>query len=73
MFRTTSNIAGVWTVTGTDTNLNQALTATWKTEGTGTTNLPANATDVWGNTLGGLLGDEPAFFISQSYRGIVEP
>ena len=70
---TCTNIGGVWTVTGTDTNLNQALTATWKTEGTGTTNLPANATDVWGNTMGGLLGDEPTFFISQSYRGIVEP
>ena len=62
-----------WTVTGYDTNLNQTVTATWRTEGSGTGALPSGATDVWGNTLGGLLGDEPAFFTVQSWAGVVEP
>ena len=59
----TATYAGnTWTVSGYDTNLNQTVTAQWRTEGSGTGALPAGATDVWGNTMGGLLADEVAFF-----------
>ena len=59
----TTNFTGnTWTVSGYDTNLNQTISATWRTEGSGTGALPAGATDVWGNTMGGLLADEVAFF-----------
>ena len=63
---TCTNIAGVWTVTGLDTNLNQQLAVTWKTEGTGTGSVPPDARDVWGNLVSGSLGDEPVFVYSTS-------
>ena len=71
----TTNFTGnTWTVTGYDTNLNQTISATWRTEGSGTGALPAGATDVWGNTITGVsLSDEPFFTVLTTWQGQVEP